>query len=80
MTEKNEDLIKPPHIVQLPYIMNKMPLTIKKQYTSAVDNYMKNSCVEWDKVSHALGGLSKQLISITLRPRIAGSVRISPRG
>lgn len=42
--------------------------------------YIKNSCVEWDSVSHALGGRSKQLISITLKPRILGSVTISPRG
>jgi hypothetical protein len=36
--------------------------------------------VEWDNVSHAFGGLSRQLISITLSPRMLGSVSFRPRG
>lgn len=48
--------------------------------TKITMNYMKNSWVECDNISHAFGGRSRQLISMTLKPRKLGSVTTSPRG
>lgn len=62
----------------MPYIKTNRPWQL--QNCGIIMSYMKNSCVEWDKVSHAFGGLSRQLISITLSPRILGSVKTNPRG